>query len=116
MILGMYRICGVATFLICMIASIQDKKDFANYDPLKAINIYSVVLPIFVMAYDSQIPKLLGRQEHKIPKIAKYTYVTIYWTLMIIVILFYCNDPKMDVLVQKEVFQEKDYQGDIEDG
>jgi len=100
MILGMYRICGVATFLIGMIASIQDKDDYKNYSPLKAINIYSVFLPLFVMAYDSQIPKLLGREEHKIPKVAKYTYVSVYWTLMLLVIIFYLNDPKMDVWVQ----------------
>ena len=93
MILAFYRICGIATFLIGMVASIQDSRDFLNYAPLKAVNIYSVALPIFVLAYDSQIPKLLGRREHKYFKCAKYTYVVIFWMIMILSVCFYLQDP-----------------------
>lgn len=116
----MYRICGVATFLIGMIASIQDPKDYANYSPLKAVNFYSITLPMFVLLYDSQIPKLLSRQEHRMPKVSKYTYVSVYWILMILSACFYLHDPKMDVMVMKEVFLEEDEvykgEGSLEEG
>lgn len=103
MILGMYRICGIATFLIGMVASIQDSRDYLNYAPLKAVNIYSVTLPLFVLSYDSQIPKLIGRREMKYFKCAKYSYVIIYWLMMLLSVCFYLRDNKMDVWVMKEI-------------
>lgn len=38
MVLAMYRIGGVATFLTAMIAAIQDTEDYESYSPLRHIN------------------------------------------------------------------------------
>ena len=52
MILGMYRILGIAAVLIGMNASMQDYSDHEMYIALRGVNMYSIFLPIFSVLYD----------------------------------------------------------------
>jgi hypothetical protein len=61
MILGCYRIMGVAALLIGITSLMQDSSDYENYNPFKPINIYSIGLPIFSLLYDSQLPTIRSR-------------------------------------------------------
>ena len=56
MVLGIYRILGIATVLISMSGVLNETDDQssrnATLDPSRAINIYSLLLPIAVFSYD----------------------------------------------------------------
>jgi hypothetical protein len=59
LVLGLYRILGVIAFLISLVACFTDNEEAkarANYDyiydPTRAINMYSLVLPLVAFAYD----------------------------------------------------------------
>jgi hypothetical protein len=53
MILGMYRILGIASVLIGMSATMQEYEDHENYAPLRGVNMYSFLLPIASILYDA---------------------------------------------------------------
>jgi hypothetical protein len=93
MILGMYRILGVAAVLIGMTASMQDYHDYENYIALRAVNMYSFFLPIFSILYDMQLPSLIGRRERRFNMVCKYVFVTVYWIYMVIVSIIVLVQP-----------------------
>lgn len=56
MILGVYRILGIATCLISLSGVLNDTEDEssrnASLDPSRSINVYSILLPISAFIYD----------------------------------------------------------------
>ena len=65
-ILGLYRICGISSFFIALSTKLNysDKDNIAakntseeelKSNPLKAVNAFSVLLPILAIVYDNQV-------------------------------------------------------------
>lgn len=88
----MYRILGVATFLIGANACMQ-RPNMEQYQPLLALNFYSILLPIFVVLYDNLLPWVLNRQELLMLAISKYLFIIGYWGLMVSTAWFFFSDP-----------------------
>lgn len=85
MVLGIYRILGVASVLISISGVLNDDKNKtkANMDPTRSINVYSILLPLAVVAYDFTIQKMLNRYEYIFLRISKYIWIALYWALMV---------------------------------
>lgn len=88
----MYRILGVASFLIGANACMQ-RPIMEQYQPLLALNFYSILLPIFVVLYDNLLPWVLNRQEILLLAISKYLCIIVYWGLMVMTAWFFFSDP-----------------------
>ena len=89
MICGAYRIFGLTSMLIAfnVIATYQLKSS------LHAINIYSLLIPVFVVFYDQQLPRINGKKEHAIFKYLKFVYIGLYYIQILILLLSYFNGP-----------------------
>jgi hypothetical protein len=75
MIIGAYRIFGLASVYTAfnVIASGNWKTSMA------AVNIFSAFLPVIVIIYDRQLPRIRGRKEFALLSIIKFFYVCFYW-------------------------------------
>jgi hypothetical protein len=71
---------------------------------LAAINIFSVLFPIFVIIHDRQLPRIKGRKEYLILKLIKFFYILIYWCQMIILYLIYISEP---LITEAQNFEEE---------
>lgn len=94
MVLGIYRILGLASVLISM-TGVLNKDDFkrrAQLNPLMALNVYSVLFPIATVFYDWTVAKLLNRYEYLLMKAAKFCWIVLYWAFMIFAYLQYLDD------------------------
>jgi hypothetical protein len=107
MVLGMYRILGVAAFLIGMTAAMQKYEDYEIYLPLRGVNMYSILLPIFSVLYDAQLPQILGRYELKFNVYFKYVFIMFYWVFMAFVTITVLQQPYKNVIVYKKVLKDK---------
>jgi hypothetical protein len=92
MMQGFTRICGFASFIIALLAIIEDE-GLANQSPIKAINMYSITLPICFMALDCQVQRITIRKEYTIAILTKLITMFIYWALFISTVLSYQSDP-----------------------
>ena len=106
MILGMYRILGIASVLIGMSATMQEHEDHENYAPLRGVNMYSFLLPIFSILYDAQLTKIMGRSERIFNLYCKYLFVLFYWIFMITVSIIVLKEPWKTVTVTKKLFKD----------
>lgn len=107
MILGMYRIMGVAALLIGMTASMQDSSDHENYSALKAINLYSICLPVCSLLYDAQLPQIISRHEKWFYKYCKFIFVILYWIFIAYVAIITLKEPWKTVIIYKKVMKDQ---------
>lgn len=85
MVLGIYRILGVASVLISISGVLNDEKNKTkvNIDPVRSINVYSILLPFAVVAYDFTVQKMLNRYEFLFLRVSKYIWIALYWAMMV---------------------------------
>lgn len=110
-----------------MISNVSDEDEnvqnsYSNYNPLRAINVYSIFLPVCSLAYDHIILKIMNRREHKFARITKYTCIGIYWMLILFTCILFYNDPIEQVIIKQEIYhdnsgsQDNAYKEIMEDG
>ena len=106
MILGMYRILGIASVLIGMQGAMQDYNDYENFSALRSVNMYSFLLPIFSLLYDAQLAKIISRCERVFNLYCKYIFVVFYWVLIVFVTILVLREPWKTVTIYKKVVQD----------
>lgn len=103
MVLGMYRILGIASVLIGMQGAMQDYDDYENFVALRSVNMYSFLLPIFSLLYDAQLTKIIARCERVFNLYCKYIFVVFYWVLIVYVTIKVLREPWKTVTIYKKV-------------
>lgn len=85
LIIGAYRIFGLASiyFAFNVIASGNINTSMA------AVNIFSITLPLIVILYDMQLPRIKGRKEYMAFSLIKFFYTCLYWGQMLALGLAY---------------------------
>jgi hypothetical protein len=116
MVLGMYRILGVAALLIGMTSAMQKYQDYEIYVPLRAVNMYSILLPIFSVLYDAQLPQIIGRYELKFNVYCKYVFILFYWVYMAYCTVVVLQQPMKSVTIFKKVLKNKTDMGSATNG
>jgi hypothetical protein len=96
MVLGIYRILGVASVLISIsgVLNSDKHKTKVNIDPVRSINVYSILLPISVVAYDFTVQKMLNRYEFLFLRVSKYVWIMTYWAFILFAYVLYQSDVK----------------------
>lgn len=82
-ILGTYRIFGIASFLLSV--NILTRGEL--HRSIKSINEYSVSLPIIMILFDRMLPKLKQKQEYRLFKNIKYTFLILYCLAMLLSVI-----------------------------
>ena len=94
--LGLYRIFAAATVITCLSAVVnKDEPVSANgyvNNPIKMINLFSLLLPIWVVLYDSTTAILLERKEYWIVVLFKYLVAAVYFTILIVTLVSFSSD------------------------
>lgn len=87
LVLGVYRILGVVTFLVGMTGALgqsDESKEKVDLDPTLAINYYSLFLPFGVILYDLTVQKMVNRYEYIFMFVIKALWTIFYWTLFVV--------------------------------
>ena len=102
LVLGIYRILGVVTFLVGMTGALgqsDENKEKVDLDPMLAINYYSLFLPFGVILYDLTVQKMVNRYEYIFMFIIKALWTIFYWTILIVTYVMAAKEIKQyDIL------------------
>lgn len=93
-VLGIYRIFGLASAIFSLSGILNDEKQKIRTEvsPIRALNIYSICLPIVAVLYDFTVQRIINRYEYNALKVAKISCVVLYWALMVYAYVQYMDD------------------------
>ena len=97
---GFTRIFGFASWIIAILTVVEDK-GLVNRNPIKAINEFSVLVPLFFFGLDYQTRNIIGRKELNVFICIKTIFLIGYWSLLISAYLSFKDDPI--ITVKKEI-------------
>lgn len=97
---GFTRIFGFAAWIIAILTVVEDK-GLVNQSPIKAINEFSMLVPLFFFGLDYQTRNIIGRKELNVFFCIKAIFLIGYWSLLISAYLSFKDDPI--ITVKKEI-------------
>ena len=97
---GFTRIFGFLAWIIAILTVVEDKEGVVSRNPIRAINEFSVLVPLFIFGLDYQTRNIFGRKELNVFICFKAIFLIGYWSLLISAYLSFKDDPIITVKIE----------------